>query len=82
MTPAALPDQHGPASGSLDQSIESLEREIKRCDREIQEILDRQDVRDGTAPWWLVTLGLMDWEYEKGLFQQQILQSAIDNPRE
>jgi hypothetical protein len=34
---------------------------LARCDREIAEI----QARDETAPAWLVTLGMMDWEMER-----------------
>ena len=44
--------------------------EGKRCDREIAEILNRPDVVVGSAPAWLVTLGLLDWETEKRLIHE------------
>ena len=44
--------------------------EGKRCDREIAEILNRPDVVAGSAPAWLVTLGLLDWETEKRLIHE------------
>jgi len=43
---------------------------VARCDLEIAEILNRPDVVDGSAPAWLVTLGLLDWEIEKRLIQK------------
>ena len=44
---------------------------IERCDYEIQEILNRPDVKAGTAPAWLVTLGVCDWEREKRLIEKE-----------
>lgn len=39
--------------------------ELARCDREIAEIQNRADFK--TAPSWLLTMGMMDWETEKAL---------------
>lgn len=39
--------------------------DLARCDREIAEIENRPDFL--TAPAWLLTMGMMDWETEKYL---------------
>lgn len=49
--------------------MQSLQARLDRCDREIAEIHSREDWY--TAPNWLLTLGLMDWETEKHLIEQQ-----------
>lgn len=43
---------------------QNRQKEIDRCRREQQEILNRKDVVEGRAPAWLVTLGIEDWEME------------------
>lgn len=45
--------------------------DLERCDLEIAEILNRKDVRDGSAPAWLVARGVIDWETEKRLIEQE-----------
>lgn len=44
---------------------------LARCDREQAEIQARADVQAGTAPAWLVTLGMEDWECEKRLLLEK-----------
>ena len=46
-------------------------RAIARCDEEIAEIMNRADVVAGTAPAWLVTLGVEDWEAEKRAIERE-----------
>lgn len=45
--------------------------ELARCDREMAELQARDDIRNGTAPAWLVTLGMTDWEMEKRLIESE-----------
>ena len=49
--------------------MQSKAEALQRCDREIAEILSRPDVLDGSAPAYLVTLGIEDWEREKRLIE-------------
>jgi hypothetical protein len=49
----------------LPRAEPDMESQLARCDREIAEILNLPAVKDGTAPAWLVTLGIEDWEDEK-----------------
>jgi hypothetical protein len=49
----------------------SLNTDSERCDREINEIKSRSDVRSGEAPAWLVTMGVSDWEAEKRLIEAE-----------
>ena len=44
---------------------------LARCDAEIAEILARPDVQAGTAPAWLVTMGVFDWEAEKRAIERE-----------
>jgi hypothetical protein len=48
-----------------------VQAELDRCRREIAEIEARPDVRAGTAPAWLVTLGLEDWRMEMRLIERE-----------
>lgn len=43
---------------------------LARCDAEMAELQAREDVRNGSAPAWLVTLGMTDWELEKRLIER------------
>ncbi len=45
--------------------------ELARCDREIDEICNRPDVKGNLAPAWLVTLGVNDWETEKRMIERE-----------
>lgn len=49
-----------------------FETELDICEREQRSIQERVDVRTGTAPAWLVTLGMEDWEAEKRLILQGV----------
>jgi hypothetical protein len=51
--------------------MKDLQASLARCDREIEEILNRPDVKAGIAPAWLVTLGIADWETEKVLILRE-----------
>jgi hypothetical protein len=46
----------------------AMERELSRCDREIEEIRARDN---SACPAYLSTLGVADWEREKRLIQGQ-----------
>ncbi len=50
-------------------SPNSTSEDLARCDHEIEEIRNRPDFL--TAPSWLLTLGLMDWEVEKKLIEHE-----------
>jgi hypothetical protein len=52
-------------------NVTQLQAALDRCDREIAEIRQRPDVQAGTAPAWLVTLGIEDWECEKRLLMER-----------
>jgi hypothetical protein len=49
----------------LPRAEPDMESQLARCDREIEAIRNLPSVKDGTAPAWLVTLGIEDWEEEK-----------------
>jgi hypothetical protein len=51
---------------------------LARCDREIAEIRNRPDFL--TAPSWLLTMGMMDWEKEKNLIARTSRPKGIDSP--
>lgn len=48
-----------------------MNKAIARCNAEITEILNRPDVIAGIAPAWLVTLGILDWTFEKELIRME-----------
>jgi hypothetical protein len=48
--------------------------ELARCDREILEIQTRPDI--STAPAWLLTLGVNDWECEKMLIEAEAAEES------
>lgn len=48
------------------------QQELLRCELEIAEILDREDVKAGIAPAYLVTLGVNDWQFEKRLIEKEM----------
>ena len=54
--------------------------ELARCDREIAEIQARPDVLAGTAPAWLVALGINDWAVEKRLISESPAPGGHDRP--
>ena len=49
--------------------MQSKAERLARCDAEIREILNRPDYL--TAPCWLLTMGLSDWETEKRLIERE-----------
>ena len=55
-------------------------RGLARCDREIAEIENRPDFK--TAPAWLLTMGIMDWETEKALIanERSAHKESLDSP--
>lgn len=56
---------------------EDLQSRLDRCDREIAKIRNMPAVLAGTAPCWLVVLGINDWQYEKRLIEQEISQLGL-----
>jgi hypothetical protein len=54
-----------------------LQRELIRCDREIAEMLNQPEVMAGTAPAWLVALGVSDWQAEKRLIEEELLRAGV-----
>lgn len=46
--------------------------DIVRCEREIEEILNLPSVIDGTAPAWLVVLGVEDWLAEMKILRPDV----------
>jgi len=44
---------------------------LERCAREQAELQARPDAMAGTAPAWLMTLGMEDWEREKELIERE-----------
>ena len=55
-----------------------LDADLARCDREIAEIENRPDFK--TAPAWLLTMGIMDWETEKAIITRTSHPNGSDNP--
>ena len=50
-------------------------REIERCDREIEEMLDQPPV----APAWLTTLGIEDWQWEKRILESMLVEESDES---
>jgi hypothetical protein len=52
-----------------------MDADLHRCDLEIARILNEPDVKAGTAPAWLVAMGMCDWELEKRLILKESVPS-------